>query len=89
MRARFELADVVSLCFLQCHISLTPFVCITRGWYITNLRWQALNTLDYRDRAIKKPVALEGVEFLRRFTLHILLSTNKQYNIKIALCLVD
>jgi hypothetical protein len=27
---------------------------------------------DYRDRAIKKPVTLEGVEFLRRFTLHIL-----------------
>ncbi len=27
---------------------------------------------DYRDRAIKKPVILDGVEFLRRFTLHIL-----------------
>jgi len=27
---------------------------------------------DYRDRAIKKPVTLGGVEFLRRFTLHIL-----------------
>ena len=27
---------------------------------------------DYRDRAIKKPVTLDGVEFLRRFTLHIL-----------------
>ncbi|MBW6481323.1 MAG: transposase, partial [Bacteroidales bacterium] len=27
---------------------------------------------DYRDRAIKKPVTLEGVEFLRRFTLHVL-----------------
>ena len=27
---------------------------------------------DYRDNAIKKPVTLEGVEFLRRFTLHIL-----------------
>lgn len=27
---------------------------------------------DYRDRAIKKPVTLCGVEFLRRFTLHIL-----------------
>ncbi|MDE3252749.1 MAG: IS91 family transposase [Bacteroidota bacterium] len=27
---------------------------------------------DYRDRAVKKPVTLGGVEFLRRFTLHIL-----------------
>lgn len=27
---------------------------------------------DYRDHAIKKPVKLDGVEFLRRFTLHIL-----------------
>jgi predicted Zn-ribbon and HTH transcriptional regulator len=27
---------------------------------------------DYRDRAIKKPVSLDGVEFLRRFTMHIL-----------------
>lgn len=27
---------------------------------------------DYRDRAIKKPVSLDGIEFLRRFTLHIL-----------------
>lgn len=27
---------------------------------------------DYRDRAIKKPVTLDGVEFLRRFVLHIL-----------------
>ncbi len=27
---------------------------------------------DYRDRAIKKPVTMDGVEFLRRFTLHIL-----------------
>lgn len=27
---------------------------------------------DYRDRAVKKPVTLDGVEFLRRFTLHIL-----------------
>jgi hypothetical protein len=27
---------------------------------------------DYRDRAIKKPVILDGVEFLRRFTQHIL-----------------
>jgi hypothetical protein len=27
---------------------------------------------DYRDRAIKKPVNLDGVEFLRRFTMHIL-----------------
>ena len=27
---------------------------------------------DYRDRAIKKPVTLNGEEFLRRFTLHIL-----------------
>src|ERR1035437_7040246 len=27
---------------------------------------------DYHDRAIKKPVTLDGVEFLRRFTLHIL-----------------
>ena len=27
---------------------------------------------DYRDRAIKKPVPLDGVEFLRRFTMHIL-----------------
>jgi hypothetical protein len=29
-------------------------------------------TKDYRDRAVKKPVTLDGVEFLRRFTLHIL-----------------
>ena len=27
---------------------------------------------DYRDRAQKKPVTLEGVEFLRRFCMHIL-----------------
>jgi len=27
---------------------------------------------DYRDNAIKKPVRLDGVEFLRRFCLHIL-----------------
>jgi hypothetical protein len=27
---------------------------------------------DYRDRAIKKPITLDGVEFLRRFTMHIL-----------------
>jgi len=27
---------------------------------------------DYRDKAVKKPVTLDGVEFLRRFTLHIL-----------------
>jgi len=27
---------------------------------------------DYRDSAIKKPVTLDGVEFLRRFTMHIL-----------------
>jgi hypothetical protein len=27
---------------------------------------------DYRDRAIKKPVTLDGVEFLRRFTMHVL-----------------
>jgi hypothetical protein len=27
---------------------------------------------DYRDRAVKKPTTLDGVEFLRRFTLHIL-----------------
>jgi hypothetical protein len=27
---------------------------------------------DYRDRAIIKPVTLDGVEFLRRFTLHVL-----------------
>jgi len=27
---------------------------------------------DYRDRAIKKPVTIDGTEFLRRFTLHIL-----------------
>jgi rubredoxin len=27
---------------------------------------------DYRDRAIKKPVTLNGPEFLRRFTMHIL-----------------
>lgn len=27
---------------------------------------------DYRDRAIKKPVSLDGIEFLRRFTMHIL-----------------
>jgi len=27
---------------------------------------------DYRDNAVKKPVTLDGVEFLRRFTLHIL-----------------
>lgn len=27
---------------------------------------------DYRDGAVKKPVTLDGVEFLRRFSLHIL-----------------
>jgi hypothetical protein len=27
---------------------------------------------DYRDRAVKKPVTLDGVEFLRRFIMHIL-----------------
>ncbi len=27
---------------------------------------------DYRDKAIKKPVNMDGVEFLRRFTMHIL-----------------
>jgi hypothetical protein len=27
---------------------------------------------DYRDGAIKKPVTMDGVEFLRRFTMHIL-----------------
>jgi hypothetical protein len=27
---------------------------------------------DYRDRAAKKPVTLDGVEFLRRFTMHVL-----------------
>jgi hypothetical protein len=27
---------------------------------------------DYRDRALKKPVHMDGVEFLRRFCLHIL-----------------
>lgn len=27
---------------------------------------------DYRDRSIKKPHTLDGVEFLRRFTMHIL-----------------
>lgn len=27
---------------------------------------------DYRDRAVKKPVTLEGVEFLRRFCMHVL-----------------
>jgi len=27
---------------------------------------------DYRDRAIRKPVTLDGIEFLRRFTMHIL-----------------
>ena len=27
---------------------------------------------DYRDNAAKKPVTLDGVEFLRRFTMHIL-----------------
>ncbi|MFV1975533.1 MAG: IS91 family transposase [Candidatus Scalindua sp.] len=29
-------------------------------------------TKDYRDKAIKKPTILEGVEFLRRFCMHIL-----------------
>jgi hypothetical protein len=29
-------------------------------------------TKDYRDRALKKPVHMDGVEFLRRFCLHIL-----------------
>lgn len=29
-------------------------------------------TKDYRDRAVKKPATLHGVEFLRRFTMHIL-----------------
>lgn len=27
---------------------------------------------DYRDRAVKKPVTLDGTEFLRRFAMHIL-----------------
>jgi hypothetical protein len=27
---------------------------------------------DYRDRAVKKPVTIDGAEFLRRFTMHIL-----------------
>ena len=27
---------------------------------------------DYCDRAVKKPVTLDGIEFLRRFTMHIL-----------------
>jgi len=27
---------------------------------------------DYRDGAVKKPVTLDGIEFLRRFTMHIL-----------------
>ena len=27
---------------------------------------------DYRDRAVKKPVSLDGTEFLRRFCMHIL-----------------
>ncbi|MEA4841323.1 MAG: transposase [Bacteroidales bacterium] len=27
---------------------------------------------DYRDRVVKKPVTLDGVEFLRRFTMHVL-----------------
>jgi hypothetical protein len=27
---------------------------------------------DYRDRAVKKPVTLDGTEFLRRFVQHIL-----------------
>jgi hypothetical protein len=27
---------------------------------------------DYRDRAVKKPVTLDAVEFLRRFSMHIL-----------------
>ena len=27
---------------------------------------------DYRDRAVKKPATLDGIEFLRRFTQHIL-----------------
>lgn len=27
---------------------------------------------DYRDRTVKKPVTLDGIEFLRRFTMHIL-----------------
>jgi len=27
---------------------------------------------DYRDRAVKKPLTLDGTEFLRRFTMHIL-----------------
>ena len=27
---------------------------------------------DYRDRAVKKPLTLDGVEFLRRFSMHIL-----------------
>lgn len=27
---------------------------------------------DYRDKAVKKPITMDGVEFLRRFTMHIL-----------------
>ena len=29
-------------------------------------------TKDYRNKAVKKPVTLDGIEFLRRFTMHIL-----------------
>ena len=29
-------------------------------------------TKDYRNKAVKKPVTLDGTEFLRRFTMHIL-----------------
>ena len=46
---------------------------------ITNQRILNMNSThvtfiakDYRDRAQKKPVRMEGVEFLRRFCLHVM-----------------
>lgn len=46
---------------------------------ISNQRFQKIDKIhitfiakDYRDRAVKKPVTLDGIEFLRRFTMHIL-----------------
>ena len=35
---------------------------------------------DYRDRSVKKPVTLDGVEFLRRFTMHILPGLHSEHS---------
>jgi hypothetical protein len=45
-----------------------------RGTLILNIAGDKVTFIakDYRDRAIKKPVTMDGVEFLRRFTMYIL-----------------